>query len=104
MYLVFAYDYYYPAGGLNDVALVTEEFKEVMDYIYRNYEPYHDYLHGGLGKPDSSYDTTNDGNTYENIHILNTRYNRVYEVSFNKKTKNIEIKSKDDVVARGKYK
>ncbi|QEM43308.1 hypothetical protein CHOTACABRAS_254 [Bacillus phage Chotacabras] len=98
MYLVFAYDNYYPAGGLNDVALVTEEYKEVVSYVHENFHPYVLGLYRGWNNiPQSAYDNTKDGSLYENMHILDTRGYTVSVVGYNEKTKNVEVTCKGKV-------
>ncbi|AMW62295.1 hypothetical protein PHRODO_255 [Bacillus phage Phrodo] len=104
MFIVFAYQDYYPAGGLNDIALITEDFNKVTDYIKRHYHPYLRHVYGGWNNiPDEAYENTDGVGFSDNIHILDTKDNNVSEVSVNESNGEIVLTSKGIVRERPIY-
>ena len=57
-YFLFYYDHYYPAGGMNDCVLKTNNFDDLEQFIHTNYED--DYLYGTI----SYYDALEDKAMY----------------------------------------
>jgi len=42
-FLVFGYDHYYPAGGMEDVQATFETFDEAFDYVENSEDRYNEY-------------------------------------------------------------
>jgi len=84
MYLVFAYDDYYPSGGMDDLKLHTRDFNEVADFINKHLE---EFVHNQMeDDSDACYDKheakTVDGNFYEHVQVYDTHTGELFKVKY----------------------